>query len=412
MPKWVTVLLCLVAVAGCVWGGKEIWQALVNRHQIDEACGGLVPAGPVLALSPAGGDVTHRQGGEEGIIDLSRQLPQDCQLFSTEAGEKIGSRTGERWFFTAAVGAFDQGHEAPETPHGAVLNDLNIYKDTTHAAQPLGGDITGLVTDSGVTVSLSCPGGELNGRPAEQLWASAALMTGRPFVAADGQIGGHDRDVLAETAVGTANNLAEKAGCADRLPDPPERIPALPEGTTPAAKAEGTCAWYDKGGFADDRDHADEVLESRVDDRLWDERCALVVSPSRASAAAERYDRADTHRSFRPGDWFVSFHTYQGERAENVYLDTDSLPPPGAPAEPGKAGRAADDSMWWASSVCARSRPQVHTMTVSSSYGRAVPAGKFEGLFRAYVEEVTTRRDCTTAAFPSAADFAPSGRGR
>jgi hypothetical protein len=51
-------------------------------------------------------------------------------------------------------------------------------------------------------------------------------------------------------------------------------------------------------------------------------------------------------------------------------------------------------------------------MTVSSSYGRAVPAGKFEGLFRAYVEEVTTRRDCTTAAFPSAADFAPSGRGR
>ncbi|MGW0606806.1 hypothetical protein [Streptomyces sp. NPDC002640] len=402
----VNVLLCLAAVAGCVWGGTLIWQAVANRHRIAEACGGLVPAGSVLELSPAGGDVTLRQG-DEGNIDLSEGFPQMCELFSTEAAEKAGTGAESRRFFTAAVGGLEHGHGSPEKTYDSVLNDDNWYKSTTHPSQPLGKDIAGLVTDAGVTVSLPCPGGEVNGHSVEELWARAGLDTGRPFTAADGQITGHDRDVLAETAVATANNLAEKAGCEDRLPDPPEGIPALPEGDVPAARAEDTCAWYREGGFAKDPDRPDKVLESRVDDRLWDERCALVLSESRRSSAAETHRRTrELDHPFRPGDWFVSFHTYRGERARNIHLDTMGHPAPGVPAEPGKAGRAADDSLWWASSVCAGKRPQVHTMTASSSYDRVVPRRRLEALFRAYVDEVTTRRDCASVTFPAPADFA------
>ncbi|MER5481217.1 hypothetical protein ABT026_30195 [Streptomyces sp. NPDC002734] len=409
IQKTVNVVLCLAAVAGSIWGGTVIWEVLSNRHRINQACDDLVPARNVLALSPAGGDITHRLA-EEGTIDLSQGLPQDCELFSTEAGEKIGSRTGSRWFFTGAVGALDQDDESPETPSSSVLNDGNPYKSTTHAAQPLGGGITGLVTDAGVTVFLPCPGGEVEGRRVKELWARAGLMTGRPFTAADQQITGADRDVLAETAALTANNLAERAGCPDRLPDAPEDIPALPEGTSPASQAKGTCAWYAENGFARRPAHPDEVLESRVDDRLPDERCVLFLSGSRASAATERNKGADRPRyGFREADWFVSFHTYRGVSADNVTLRSSGLPGSGTPAEPGTAGRSSQDPMWWASSVCAGNRPQVHTMTSSHAYDRVAPPRDLERLFRAYVQEVASRRDCAPAEFPPATDFAPPG---
>jgi hypothetical protein len=405
--KTVNVLLCLAAVAGSVWSGTVIWEVLADRHRIDQGCDGLVPAGSVLELSPAGGDITHRLA-EEGTVDLSQGLPQDCELFSTEAGEAIGSRTGSRWFFTGAVGALDRAEQSPETPGSSVLNDGNPYKSTTHADQPLGGDVVGLVTDAGVTVFLSCPGGEVDGRPAEELWARASLMTGRPFTAADQQVTGADRDVLAETAVLTANNLAERAGCRGRLPDAPEHIPALPEGTSPASRAEGTCAWYGEGGLARRPGLPDGVLESRVDDRLHDERCVLFLSRPRATEATERRGRTDgLDHDFRRGDWFVSFHTYQGGSAENVSLRSSGISGAGVPAEPGAAGRTPDDPMWWASSVCAAGRPQVHTMTSSHAYGRVAPPRDLERLFRAYVEEVASRRDCASVEFPPSTDFAP-----
>lgn len=83
--KFVNVLLSLVAVAGIGWSGLEIWQVLYGRYQINEACAGLVPAGRVLALSPAGGSISHRVAAE-GTIELNAGLPQDCEIFSTEAG--------------------------------------------------------------------------------------------------------------------------------------------------------------------------------------------------------------------------------------------------------------------------------------------------------------------------------------
>ncbi|MCL8014509.1 hypothetical protein [Streptomyces sp. AS02] len=400
--KFVNVVLCLTAVAGTVWSGTQIWQVLNGRHQINEACADLVPAGRVLALSPAGGTISHRVA-DEGTIDLDAALPQDCEIFSTEAGEEYGTDSGERWFFTAAVGTLPD--DEPVIPEDPVDSLLDEWGDHTYPGQPLGGGIAGVVTDTGVTVELPCPEGEADG-PVKTLWSRASLVDPGPPFTENGQLTAHDRNTLAQIAVTTANNLAGRLGCADRLPDPPQDIPALTEGPLPASRADGTCAWYRKAGFARQPRLADQVLESRPDDKLWDETCGLVLSDGREAEVAysDAARRADVDRPSRPGAWFVSLHTYSGEDAKNVQLRRAIPRESPVLAEPGKAGRGdGDDSLWWASSVC-DGRPQIHTMTIAWEYDElTTPA--YEKVFRAYVDDVTHRRGCTNLKFPAHTTF-------
>ncbi|MEU3895861.1 hypothetical protein [Streptomyces sp. NPDC045251] len=403
--KSVNALLCLAAVVAIGWSGRVMWQVWDARRQIDEACAGLVPAGRILALSPAGGRITHREA-DEGVIEIDHGLDagaaQDCEIFSTEAGEKDGEERGGRWFFTAAVGVLPA--DRPRIADGPLEDLLDAFDGATHPDQPLGGGIAGRVTESDVVVQLPCAGGRLNGREVTALWARASLQNpGRRFTV-DGQISAHDRDILAETAVITANNLAGRAGCADRLPDAPQDVPALPEGPVPAARAEGTCAWYDKAGFARRPGFPDQVLESRTDDRLWDQRCGLLLSESRASALY--LDEGSEHRVSRPerpGRWFVSLHTYAGDEAKTLLLTSTNPREEPEPATPGRAGRSTEDPVWWASSVC-DGKPQIHTMTVSLGYER-IMAPRMEQVFRAYVTDVTHRRHCTDLVFPDSSSF-------
>lgn len=402
--KSVNVLLCVTAVAGIGLSGTVLWQTLNARHQINEACAGLVPAGRVLALSPAGGTITHRVA-DEGTIELNQSLPQDCEIFSTEAGEKNATSSGERWFFTATVGVLPSGAEEQWMPEDSLDYLVYPYSDyPTYPAEPLGGGMSGEVTASSVTVSLPCPEGTSSGEPIKELWARTALMDPGPAFLDNGQLTSHDRNTLAETAVGTANNLAEHLGCADRLPGPPENIPASEEGPVPAVRADGTCAWYRKAGFAHDKQLPDQVLESRTGDKLWDEQCGLTLSDTRASALWESNSAktAGVDRPEQPAEWYVSLHTYAGEPAKHVYLKSDYDDYPVA-APPGQAGRS-DRSIWWASSVC-DGEPQVHTMTVSYGYDQlTIPA--LEKVFRAYVIDVVARRDCANTEFPDSSAFA------
>ncbi|WP_158687523.1 hypothetical protein [Streptomyces sp. AA1529] len=323
MRKISNVVLCLTAVAGIWWGGPLLLQTWTARQQINEACGGLVPAVPVLALSPAGGTISHRQS-DSGTIQLEADLPQHCELFSTEAGEKHGTSSGERWFFTGAVGALPS--KTPVTPEDSQDRLLDPYGDPTYPPEPLGGGIVGTVSDSGVTVELPCSDGRANGKPVKKLWARASLTEpGRPF-SEKGQLFSSDRNALADIAVRTLNNLAEHAGCTDRLPDAPTDIPALTAGPEGAAHANGTCEWYRKKDFAGDEKLPDQVLESRTDNRLWDERCGLVLGEERAHRLWESVAADRRHSTVHPpssiGEWYVSLHTYAGEGAENVQLDS------------------------------------------------------------------------------------------
>ncbi|MEU3732889.1 hypothetical protein AB0E81_26300 [Streptomyces sp. NPDC033538] len=395
--KSVNVLLCLAAVVAIGWSGREIWAVWDSHRQIDAACGGLVPAGRVLALSDAGGTITHRVLDEDSF-DPDTGIPHDCEIFSTEAGERAGTDTGTRWFFTGRMGVLPAGH--PRIADAPQEELVDMLGRTTYPPQPLGGDIAGRVTASSVTVQLPCEGGKAEGEPMRALWARAELRA-----RGGSQVSGHDRDVLADTAVDTANNLADRLGCADRLPDAPDGVPALTAGPVPAARAEGTCAWYGKTGLADRSPYPDEVVESRTDGRVWDESCGLVLDFGRANAVY--MNEAGEHDWLgspdMPGEWFVSLHTYAGPVAENLRLtstDDDETP---EPAVPGKAGRSATDPVWWASSVC-DGRPQIHTMTLGLGYAKLV-ASRMEDVFRAYVDDVTTRRHCTDVVFPGRSTF-------
>ncbi|MFH8732664.1 MULTISPECIES: hypothetical protein [unclassified Streptomyces] len=399
--KSVNVLLCLVAVAGIGWSGREIWQVWQGRHQIDEACAGIVPAGRVLALSPAGGTLSHRQA-DEGTIELDAGLPQDCEIFSTEAGEKHGTSSGERWFFTGTVGALPEQSVVTDDP----LEELVDFNgDPTYPVQPLGGGVAGVVGDTGVMVQLPCPKGRSNGVPVTDLWARAELMDPGPHFTEKGQLGAHDRQTLAKAAVTMANRLAERLGCAERLPDPPADIPALTEGPVPAARADGTCAWYGKAGFSRRPGLPDQVLQSRTDDRLWDESCGLVLSGSRARSLwlAGTKDHEHLISPKRPGQYFVSLHTYAGEEATTIRLSRTDYDEPADEAEPGKAGRSSEEPVWWASSEC-DGRPQIHTMTVAYGYDDLMTP-VLEKVFRAYVTDVTERRGCSQVKFPAASTF-------
>ncbi|MFD1939771.1 hypothetical protein ACFSKW_50780 [Nonomuraea mangrovi] len=396
----VNVLLCLVAVATIGWSGTLLWQNWKGRQQIDEACAGLVPAGRVLALSPAGGTISHRTA-DKWTIELDAGLPQYCELLSTEAGAEY--RTGEPWsFFKGVVGVLPSNEPViPETPGDNLVDRRN----PTYPYEPLGGGISGTVTASGVSVDLPCARGMSNGQPITALWAWASLKDPGPPFTDNGQLTSHDRDTLAEIAVITANNLAERLGCAERLPDPPEDIPALTPGPTPAAGADGTCAWYRKAGFARHKQLPDQVLESRIDDKLWFERCGLVLSSIRANGLwrSDAAELDDLSRPSDPGDWFVSLHTYSGERAKRVHLKATHGEPP-VVAEPGKAGRG-ETSVWWASSRC-EGKPQIHTMTVAYGYDKLMRSA-LEKVFRAYVTDVVARRGCTDTAFPTSSTFRP-----
>ncbi|MFD8534534.1 hypothetical protein [Streptomyces rubrogriseus] len=391
--RTVNVVLCLAAVVAIGWSGREIWLVWNNHRQIDAACGGLVPAGRVLDLSEAGGTITHRKL-DDGSFDPDTGIPHDCEIFSTEAGERAGTDTGTRWFFTGAMGVLPAGQ--PRIADAPRNGPLDILGRATYPPQPLGGDIAGRVTDSSVTVQLPCEEGTTEDKSVRALWARAELMPRR-----GSQVSGHDRDVLADTAVETANNLADRLGCADRLPDAPDHVPALTAGPVPAARAEGTCAWYGKTGLAGRSPYPDEVIESRTDGRVWDESCGLVLSLGHADRVyaklADAHDWLSTPDT--PGEWFVSLHTYTGPVAENLQLaSTDDGETP-EPAVPGKAGRGATDPVWWASSVC-DGRPQVHTMTLGHPGYAKLVASRMEDVFRAYVDDVTTRRHCADVVFP------------
>ncbi|MFJ8827795.1 hypothetical protein ACIREE_39435 [Streptomyces sp. NPDC102467] len=206
----------------------------------------------------------RRQGDPALVETVDVTGRGDGELFSTEAGEKAGTSSGERWFFTGAMGAVAQKTPyTPEDPEDDLLDPLGPYSAHVYPEQPLGGDIAGTVSDNGVTVHLPCAKGRLGGQPVGTLWAWAGLEGSDSPFTEQGQLSDHDRDVLADTAVITANRLADRAGCADRLPDAPDDVPALTEGPTPAAEAGGTCAWYRSSGLAQRGKYADGASFTR-----------------------------------------------------------------------------------------------------------------------------------------------------
>ncbi|WP_031509901.1 hypothetical protein [Streptomyces megasporus] len=408
-------VLCGTAVFAIGLSGWTLWGLWDRRHTVDEACGGLVPVGEVLALSGSGGEITPADNITEGIHLDDAPLPQSCVLRSEEVAEAAGRKSGTRQFFIAQVATEPTRwtSEPVDDSFEDALDPSNPYIRVPVVPQPLGGGIAGKVTENSVTVRLPCPGGEHRGAGIAAVRASATLDLAfyRAF-APDGQLRQADRDRLADIAVATANNLADELGCPERLPEPPDGIPAL--NTEPVApdEAEGTCAWYGRAGLDESPVNTsgwlpDRVLEARADERVWQERCLLSVSRDARREAYDRHVDDPAYREFREAEagegrrnWWLSAESFFGDAA--VHVATDPIDDERV-AIPGRGGFDGGANAWWATSVC-DGKPAVHVLTAGYPYSEAV-GRHLEPVFRAYVEDVAERRGCTDVVLPAKSDY-------
>ncbi|MBC9719106.1 hypothetical protein H9Y04_41975 [Streptomyces sp. TRM66268-LWL] len=394
MRRAVNVTLVLTAIAGTGWGGYETWAVLSARSEIDAACAELVPAGKVLRLPYAGGTVETKGEG----IDPDR-LEGECTAYSSEAGESLPDG-GHRRFFTASVGIEPEADESTADWLHALDPDDRPYLDT-----PLGHGIPGIVTDSGVGVKLACTGGVRHrGTEVENVVATAVSTLhgyGSPF-ASGSQMGGPTRDLLASIAVDTANRMAERLGCADRLPQAPVGIPPAVEKVKPAKQADGTCAWYAKARRDQDVWLPDRAIGTPTDPEVWTEKCALLMSADGARKAERAGSKTKVDHMQEEGDWWASLQSWFGSSADRVVLHAPG--DPSVSAEPGRAGRTDDRPGWWASSVC-NGEPAVHTLSLGNHDYPLAATPHFAEIFRAYVQDVAARRGCTGLVLPDAAAF-------
>ncbi|MEU6735666.1 hypothetical protein ABZ929_21145 [Streptomyces physcomitrii] len=384
----------LVAAFGAVGGGWLLATNLLGRYEIDAACDGLVPAGLVLALPESEGRITAP--GDTLEVDGS-----GCGLFSDLAGD--GS--GRRYFFRAAAGTARTMGSNPEDPEAyLVARDLSSGRPgeaDTPGPQPLGGPVDGVVTDAAVTVRLPCREGRLKGSPVKSLWAKAEI----PRLRSDGPLTARDRHLLARTAVGTVNNLAERAHCGRGWEEPAEGLPAdPPRSPQPAARAEGTCAFARP--FAHRADFPERAFPAHADKAVSEERCLLGMGPERAGDLRyEAVHRGDYDRDFPAEPFWAALHTYYGDLADSVeFWDGDGS----ASAPRGTAGRGRT-AVWWASSECRDGGHAVHTLSLDHLYAKSVTPA-WARYFRAYVKDVAQRRGCDHLVFPGAEDFRPPKR--
>lgn len=399
------VLVVVAAIVALPWGTWDVWTYFAGRWAVDSACAGLVPAGKVTDLPYSGGRISHNSDS----INLE-EVSGRCMLFSTEAGEATDSSSGERLFFSAGVYTEpSKEHASPRGHIGELLGQFSPYLDS-----PLGSGIPGQVTAGDVSVKLAC---DVPSQGVKNIVAGAgSSLAGYTPLASGHQADPETRHTLASIAVTMANRVAEKFGCENRLPTPPDHIPDVQGDFIPAAEADGTCGWYGKAlksGAGESFDGLpDQVVETPVDGDVWTETCGLAVTPKAAQALWDReYEGKPEHQYVgppdpEPGDWWAATQSFFGETAKEVAIDglgSDA----DMPLAPGTAGHNEDESVWWASSQCPDG-PAVHTLTVGFPYDK-VAAAHFRPVFRAYVEDVAERRGCTDVTFPGKDEFTAVG---
>ncbi|MER6345034.1 hypothetical protein ACWC10_06345 [Streptomyces sp. NPDC001595] len=392
------VVLCLAAVAGTGFGGSVLWDEWRTHREVADGCAGLVAVDDVRDM-----DYAERDLRQSEQLDLS-DLPSSCTLRNAGTGDR-------RYGIPLLRLRVDAGPER-ESANVVTRDGFERPERWQRMEVPAGGGVPALVGTGATTVRLGCPDGTYQDGPVGTLEVTArAAYTG--LWSYEGRTPSEDeRHRVASVAVRAANEAAGKLGCSARAAALPSRLPAVPA-LGPAARATGTCAWYARlNSPAAERPWLPEqVMATAATDEAWRERCVLAMTTGRAQTLFDRsYDSDSSRASFRPGlepqyDWWADVQTFYGQDTPDVYLTDVALrDADDRPVAPGTAGRGDQDgTTWWATSVC-DGRPAVHVLRAQYVYARAA-APHLEHLFRAYVQDVTTRRDCTGLKFPATADF-------
>ncbi len=400
-------LLCCVAALGI---GTSLWaywltytdlrDRAASKVEIAEACAGIVDVDAVMRL-------------RGGVMRASSASDRDLQLHSTPSACRIyrvpgPGRSDDLFTLTVRTSDDDQpvnvvGDDIGLEPFkqrgfgdddGGDDRDNDVTRSAEHAEpHPLGDGALGHYSDNSVTVHAVCTPGA----------RSSVTVTAR---ADYDDVSDEDRRILAALARDSASRAAAKQSCKAQPAPDAVQLPA-PERELGAPKsAKASCAWYGKYLNTVKRDRLpDRMLETPLGPKSSTETCLLAVSPDGVRSIAgdlngpeRRFaDSALTH-----SPWWMRTATYFGPQAESVgsnrFGDITFL-------KPGTAGGDEAAGVWWASSVCA-GRPAIHALTVSYTYDNVAHA-QMQGLFRAYVEDITKRRGCTGVKLPRGADFAP-----
>lgn len=217
------------------------------------------------------------------------------------------------------------------------------------------------------------------------------------------EVSAEDRRRLARIARSAAKQLTHRIGCRTRLPDLPDRMPAVPSKLRPAASATGSCRWA--GQLVKEQGQGrlpDRALAIPARDANPVEGCLLAVGPGRVRTITDGLD--SDQRDYAEGaltlsPWWLRTLSYFGAEAESVGYDAAG---DDVMLKPGTAG--GKDGTWWASSIC-DGKPALHTLTTDHHYDDILGHKSVSSLFRAYVDDITTRRGCTHVTYPAAKYF-------
>ncbi|MFG2522317.1 hypothetical protein [Streptomyces sp. NPDC048527] len=273
-------------------------------------------------------------------------------------------------------------------------DDVTAVADREPEARPLGDGTLGSYTNFRTTIRAACA-------PSSNMAAPRLLNV--TAVARYPEVSAEDRRRLARIARSATQQLTHRIGCRTRLPALPDRMTAVPSKLGKAASATGSCRWV--GQLVKERGQGrlpDRVLTIPAREANPVEGCLLAVGPGQVRAIADGLD--DDQRDYAEGalthsPWWLRTVSYFGAEAESVGYDEvgdDVI------LKPGTAG--AKEGAWWASSIC-DGKPALHTLTAGHVYDDILGPKTLSSLFRAYVDDITTRRGCTHVTYPAAKDF-------
>ncbi|MFH8609895.1 hypothetical protein ACH4D5_20675 [Streptomyces sp. NPDC018029] len=367
-----------------------------GERDIAAACDHLVSGAQVMDLQ---GGMMRAQSDDDNDYRLDvRHLPSACTVYRVSGSHRPAElfrlivRSSDDSEPVNKIG--DKGSPFFTREGGRPKRDVTAVADRKPEEWPLGDGRLGSYTNFRITVRAECGPG--SGRAAPKLLNVTAVAL-YPEVSAD------DRRRLAHLARSATQQLTQRINCRTELPALPEQMSPVPSKLRPAVSAAGSCRWA--GRLAKKQGQArlpDRALTVPARNANPAEGCLLAVGPSQVRAIAETLDvdqREYARHALTGSPWWLRTMSYFGAEAESVGFQERS---DDKRLKPGTAG--GGDGIWWASSIC-DGKPALHTLTVDFLYDNILGHKALNSLFRAYVDDITTRRGCTGVTFPAAKNF-------
>ncbi|RFC77377.1 hypothetical protein [Streptomyces sp. AcE210] len=367
-----------------------------SERDIAAGCDHLVSGAQVMDLQ--GGMVRAQSSDYDEYRLDARELPSACTI------DKVSDSRKTTELFRLIVESSNDSEPVNvvgdrDSPFSTLdgydqKDDVTAVADRKPEPWPLGDGTLGSYTNFRTTIRAECGSG--SGKAAPRLLNVTAVAR-YPDVSAE------DRQRLARIAHSATQQLTRRIGCRTRLPALPDQMPGVPSKLRKATAATGSCRWA--GHLLKEEEQGrlpDRALTIHARDANPVEGCLLAASPRRVRAIADsldvdQRDYAEGALTYSP--WWLRTVSYFGAEAESVgYVEVGD----DVKLRPGTAG--GKDGIWWASSIC-DGKPALHTLTAAHVYDNVLGHKAISSLFRAYVDDITTRRGCTHVTYPAAKDF-------